>query len=102
MAKEGFEKLKENNTTNCLYPYILKILSEKRAHAYVLRKHIEEKFGFRTGSVTAYKVLYLMKKDGMVEKTDYDRKKVYRITNKGKKELKKVLGFYKGQIKLLE
>ena len=101
MVKEGFEKLNKNNTIDCLYPYILKILSDKPVHAYVLRKEIEKRFGFRPGSVTAYKVLYLLKKEGLVEKTQKDRIKVYTITQKGRKELERVVGFYKRQIKLL-
>ena len=101
MRRESFEKLKENNTIDCLYPYILRILSEKPTHAYVLRKDIEKKFGFRVGPVTAYKVLYLLKKEGLVEKTQKGRTKVYRLTSEGEKELQNVLEFYRERIKLL-
>ena len=102
MHKEGFEKLVRNNTLDCLYPYILKILSEKPTHAYVLRKKIEDEFGFRPGNVTAYRVLYSLKKEGLVNKTDNGRIKVYKVTSKGKKELERVLEFYMKQIKVLE
>jgi len=101
MVKEGFNKLRKNNTTDCLYPYILKILSETPTHAYVLRKKIEKRFGFMPGNVTCYRVLYMLKKQGLVEKTKKDRIKIYRITRKGKKELHKVLDFYRKQVRIL-
>jgi len=101
MHKEGFEKLQKNNTVNCLYPYILRILSERPAHAYILRKEIEKRFGFRPGNVTAYRVLYSLKKEGLVEKTQKGRTKVYRLTSEGEKELQNVLEFYKETIRLL-
>lgn len=101
MAKEGLDKLKKNNTVDCLYPYILKILSEKPVHAYILRGKIEKRFGFKPGNVTAYRVLYLLKKQGLVEKTKKDRIKIYKVTRKGKNELKKAAEFYRNQIKFL-
>ena len=101
MPSEAFEKIKENNTLNCLYPYILKILSETPIHAYLLRKLIEKKFGFKPGNVTAYKVLYDLKRQGLVKKTQSDRTKVYSITPKGRAEMRKVVEFYRKQIKLL-
>ena len=82
--------------------YILKILSEKPAHAYLLRKEVERLFGFRPGPVTAYKVLYDLKRDGLVEKRLEGRVKIYKITQKGRKELEKIIDFYRGQIKLLQ
>ena len=101
MVKEGFERLKLNNTIECLYPYILKIISDKPTHAYTLRKEIKNRFGFIVGPVTAYKILYLLKKEGLVEKTEKDRIKIYRVTGKGKKELERVLEFYRNQLKVL-
>ena len=102
MAKEGFEKLRKNNTIDCLYPYILKILSEKPVHAYILRKEIEKRFSFRPGSVTAYRVLYLLKKSGLVKKTQNGRTKIYTITQKGKQELKNAVNFYRDLASSLE
>ncbi len=101
MPKGGFERLRINNTVECLYPYILKIISGSPTHAYTLRTAIEKRFGFKVGPVTCYKVLYLLKNQGLVEKTKDGRKKIYRITQKGKNELQKVLDFYKKQAKIL-
>lgn len=89
-----FERLKELNTKDCLWIYILKILQNKDSHAYTIRQEIQERFGFRPGIMTAYKVLYLLHKDGFVTQSPTGRKKIYSITPKGQKELKKAVGFY--------
>ena len=96
------KKLLRNNTYDCLWPYILRILKERPSHAYVLRKEIERRFGFKPGNVTAYLVLYSLKKKGYVEKKRVGRKQVYSITTKGKELLKKAIGFYSERSKMLK
>jgi len=89
-----FSRLKQLNTKDCLWIYILKILTEKPTHAYSIRKEIQERFGFKPGIMTAYKVLYLLNRGGFVKKSEEGRKKIYTITEKGRKELKKAASFY--------
>jgi DNA-binding PadR family transcriptional regulator len=95
-----FSKLERNNTYDCLWPYILRILRERPMHAYVLRAEIERRFGFRPGNVTAYRVLYSLKKRGYVEKRKEGMKQVYTITKKGRSLLKQAAGFYAGRAKM--
>jgi DNA-binding PadR family transcriptional regulator len=95
------DKLERNNTYDCLWPYILRILREKPAHAYILRDEIEQRFGFRPGNVTAYRVLYSLKKRGYVEKRKEGMKQVYTITQKGRSLLKQAVKFYSGRAKML-
>ena len=94
-------KLKKNNTYECLWPYILRILKEKPSHAYVLREEIKKRFGFKPGNVTAYFVLYSLRKKGYVEKRKEGRKQVYSITKKGEYLLRKSVEFYKERARLL-
>ena len=94
-------RLKELNTRECLWVYILRILSEKPTHAYTLRREIEKRFGFRPGTMTAYKVLYLLGRSGYVTKQEKGRIKVYTITPKGKDALKEAVGFYNNMSKRL-
>jgi DNA-binding PadR family transcriptional regulator len=96
------ERLKELNTKECLWIYILKLLTENPMHAYALRKQVYERFGFRPGTVTAYKVLYLLKRGGLVDKKSSGRQKVYFITTEGSKALKEAIAFYMERVKLLE
>jgi len=92
---DPLNRLKELNTRDCLWIYVLKILADDKAHAYRLRKDIQEQFGFLPGIMTAYKVLYLLKKEGYVRTTREGRKKIYAISPKGRAELKKAACFYR-------
>jgi DNA-binding PadR family transcriptional regulator len=96
------KRLVELNTKECLWIYILKLLTEKPMHAYAIRSLIEERFGFRPGTVTAYKVLYLLNRSGLVDKSTNGRQKIYSITQGGSDSLKKAISYYKERVKLLE
>jgi len=87
-------KLIGNNTTECLWPYILSIIKNRPCHAYILRKSIQQKFGFTPGTVTAYRVLYSLKKEGLVSIRKDGRKRVYTITPEGKKALREAKEYY--------
>jgi len=95
------ERLEKNNTTNCLWPYILRVLADNPVHAYQLREQVKERFGFRCGRVSAYHVIYKLTKGGMVSKKQEGRKVVYSITPKGRELLKKAAGFYSSRARML-
>ncbi|MBI4020727.1 MAG: helix-turn-helix transcriptional regulator [Candidatus Aenigmarchaeota archaeon] len=95
------ERLAALNTTDCLWIYILRILRDQDMHAYAVRNEIEKRFGFRSGIMTAYKVLYLLHRDGYVRKATRGRRKVYAITPSGRAELRKAATFYRGLEKKL-
>lgn len=88
------KRITRSNTTNCLWPYILRILRDGPSHAYVLREEIEKRFGFRVGRITSYKVLYSLTRKGYVKKREEGRKQVYTITPKGKELLRDGRKFY--------
>ncbi|MBU0953362.1 MAG: PadR family transcriptional regulator [Nanoarchaeota archaeon] len=95
------DRLRKLNTTDCLWVYVLRILKDGPTHAYTIRATIEQRYGFRPGTMTAYKVLYLLEKDGFVKKTVQGRKRVYSLTEKGKGELQRARSFYKDLVKRL-
>lgn len=95
------KKLKRNNTKDCLWPYLLRILRDGPKHAYVLREEVKKRFGFMPGNVTAYMVLYSLRKNGYVEKNKEGRKVVYHMTPKGENLLKEAVGFYSERAKIL-
>jgi len=98
---QEIERLDKNNTIKCIWPYILKIISEEPIHAYQLRSKMEERFGFRCGRVTAYHALYKLKARRFVSEKHEGRKIIYSITEKGREALKKAVDFYKQRVKLL-
>jgi len=56
---------------------------------------IEKEFGFKPGRITPYRALYRLEEDGFVKSEMEERRRVYKITDKGKKELEKAKVFYK-------
>ncbi|UCD02614.1 MAG: PadR family transcriptional regulator [Candidatus Aenigmatarchaeota archaeon] len=101
MVRKVLKRLEDLNTKGCLWMYILRILSDRPVHAYTLRREIERRFGFRPGTVTAYRVLYSLTSGGFVTKKSEGRRKVYRITGKGRDELREAVRFYKKQVSVL-
>jgi len=96
------KRLKKLNTTDCLWVYVLRILRDGSVHAYALRKSIYKRFGFMPGTVTAYKVLYLLNRGGLVRKKQSGRHVVYSITGKGEKSLREAVDFYSERAKVLK
>jgi DNA-binding PadR family transcriptional regulator len=92
------KRLKRLNTKESLWIYAISLLKDGPRHAYALKKEIEEKFGFGTGNVTVYKVLYLLSRRGYVTKQKKDRKVIYSVTEKGIKALDEAKEFYKKQV----
>jgi len=101
LIDKPIKRLARLNTKECLWPYILKILSEKPTHAYILREKIQKRFNFLPGQVTSYTTLYSLKKQGFVSKEKKDRLVIYKITVKGKEALRQAQNFYKDIYKRL-
>ncbi len=95
------ERLTKLNTRESLWLYVISILKDKPMHAYALKKEIETKFGFQTGNMTVYKVLYLLSKGEYVTKQKKDRRVIYSVTEKGVDTLDGAKEFYKKQIERL-
>ena len=89
-AKESreIERLKRKLGIELLWIYLLSMLKKKPSHAYVLRKEIEEKFGFLPGNVSVYVVLYKLEGRNFVSVKHEGNRAVYSITAKGKELLK--------------
>lgn len=88
------QRLEQKLGVEVLWPFLLSILQKEPCHAYVLRKKIEQRFGFLPGNVTAYVVLYKLEERGYVKAHPEGNKKIYSITDKGKtllEEAKKLL-----------
>jgi len=96
------ERLAQLNTKDNLWVYVLSLLKEKDVYAWEILKLIEQKFGFKPGRITPYRVLYGLEENGFVKSKMKDRRRVYKITNKGEKEFQKALDFYKNLLNNLK
>jgi PadR family transcriptional regulator PadR len=87
------DRLLNSVTKDNLWFYILSLLSKKDMYPYEIRKEVNKIFGFKPGVVTAYYVLYKLENDGFVKsgkkiKLIGPERKYYKITKKGRTELK--------------
>ncbi|MDD4409478.1 MAG: helix-turn-helix transcriptional regulator [Candidatus Pacebacteria bacterium] len=93
------ERLQKLNTKENLWIYVLKTVKDNPHHGWEFPILIENQFGFKPGTITPYRVLYSLEAEGLVESAFDDRRRVYRITEKGKQELENVKAFYEDLIK---
>lgn len=94
--REPIERLEKKVQRENLWFFILCLLEKRDMYGNELRNSIKERFGFVSGSVTAYKVLYLLENGGYVKQvSNKNRKKYYRITDSGKSQLEKARKFFK-------
>lgn len=89
------QHLKKSNTTDNLWLYILALLEKQALYGWEIPALIEQKFGFRPGKITPYRVFYRLQLEGFVKSALRDRRRTYEITVKGKEELKKGKEYYK-------
>jgi DNA-binding PadR family transcriptional regulator len=95
-------RLREKITTDNLWLYILSLLKKKDMYGYELREAVESSYGFRPGNVTAYRVLYALKRKALVKTIEKKQKrKYYSITQKGKAELEKGKSILKNTLESL-
>lgn len=99
LHSKELERLRRKLGIELLWIYLLSMLKKNPSHAYVLRKEVEEKFGFLPGNVSVYVVLYKLEKHGFVSAKQDRNRSVYSITSRGKellkeakKELKNTMG----------
>ena len=97
--EEAYQRLVQKLTKENLWLYILSLLHEGPKYGYEIRGEVKKRFGFEPGRVTSYRVLYTLKKDGLVTvKTEEPSKegparKYYTITQKGEKMLNEAEAF---------
>jgi len=90
------QRLEKSNTKENLWLYILAILDKQPLYGWEIPNLIEQKFGFRPGKITPYRVFYRLESDGFVISRTESRRRIYQITEKGQKEIAKARAFYKG------
>lgn len=95
----AYERLIRKTTSENLWLYILSSLKEKPRYGYELREEIRRRFGFEPGEVSAYVVIYALRRDGHIAvrrespgKTGSPRK-YYSLTASGEALLKKAQAY---------
>lgn len=81
------KRLKEKVEKENLWIFILSSLKSGKRCGKELKEMVEGRFGFLTGKVTAYKVLYLLESGGYVKSSRSGKMVYYEITKSGRMEL---------------
>jgi len=91
----AYRRLVRKTSKENLWLYVLSALRERPRYAYELRNEIQKRFGFKPGEVTAYVVIYALKRDGYVAVRSQSpgkrgpSRKYYCLTSKGESLLEK-------------
>ncbi len=80
-------RLKRKTGVENLWLYVLAELSRSDCYPYEVAKAIESDFGFNPGKVLPYVVLSKLESEGFVESYWSERRRYYRLTDKGRKLL---------------
>jgi len=91
-------RLKDKVQKENLWFFILVLLSANERYGFELRKLMNEEFGFWSGNVTAYRVLYDLEKSKLVKAETRNRRRYYRITELGRQELVEARMFLRGLV----
>jgi len=104
---KAFLRLEKNLTIDLLWIWILKLLRTGPKYAYQLKQEITDQFGFSPATVTNYTILYLLEREGLVEKTEMinnveriDRK-YYVITELGEEVMNEAESYLSDVYKML-
>ncbi len=90
------DRLRDKVQKENLWFFILVLLSQEERYGFELRRLIKERFGFWSGNVTAYRVLYDLERAKLVRAEVKERRKYYAITEGGRRELEAARSFIEG------
>ncbi|MDG7007975.1 MAG: helix-turn-helix transcriptional regulator [Nitrososphaerota archaeon] len=93
------DRLKRKVQKENLWFFILVLLSQKERYGFELRDLINDRFGFWSGNVTAYRVLYDLEKAKLVRAEMKERRRYYRITDQGRAEMEEAKAYLEGLLK---
>ncbi|MFH1822037.1 MAG: PadR family transcriptional regulator [Methanobacteriota archaeon] len=92
-------RIKKKTTAEMIWPYFLKLLKNRPMYGYELRQETQKQFGWKPPTVTAYMVLYSLKRGGYVtmswkEQRGKPARKYYKITKKGEDLLGEAIKYF--------
>jgi len=91
LEKEILKGLQERLVKSFLDELILAELSEHPRSGYDIIAFVHKKFHLLLSSGTVYSTLYAMERDGLIQGSWAQRKRVYSLTDTGKKAIQAIL-----------
>jgi len=84
------EKLRRRAIKNFMDILVLTEINKDSLSGYDAIAHIHKKFGILVSSGTVYSLLYSLERDGLIKGEWNQRKRVYKLTEKGEQNIKVV------------
>jgi DNA-binding PadR family transcriptional regulator len=85
------KKIHERIIKNFMDTIIMGELRNGPISGYDVISYVHNKFGFLASSGTVYSLLYSLERNGLVEGAWIERKRVYKLTNKGAQTIETIL-----------
>jgi DNA-binding PadR family transcriptional regulator len=85
------KKMHERVIKNFMDTIILTELQNGAISGYDVIDYIHTKFGFLVSSGTVYSLLYSLERNGLVEGVWIERKRIYKLTEKGARTIQTIL-----------
>ena len=85
------KKMHERVIKSFMDTIIMAELQNDAISGYDIISFIRNKFGFLVSSGTVYSLLYSLERNGLVEGTWIERKRVYKLTEKGGRTIQTIL-----------
>lgn len=90
------KRLRRHLTIENLWLYILSIIKrDGECYAYTLPERIEKDFYFRPSRVMVYIVLHMLEGEGLISGEQKERRKYYKLTEKGKGTLAEARKYFR-------
>ena len=92
IRKQNSQKMHERIIKNFMDIIIMTELRNSSLSGYDVISYIHNKFNLLVSSGTVYSLLYSLERNGLVEGVWEERKRVYKLTQKGEKTINTLLG----------
>lgn len=90
------KRLRRHLTIENLWLYILSIIKrDGECYAYTLPEQIEKDFYFRPSRVMVYIVLHMLEGEGLIKSEQKERRKYYKLTERGRETLSEAKKYFK-------
>ena len=87
---KAVEKLRKQTVKSIMDIIVLTELQNSSMSGYDVMGYIHNKFGVLLSSGTIYGHLYTLERDGLIRGIDDKKKRIYKLTQKGRQTLKEV------------
>ncbi|MCI4436019.1 MAG: PadR family transcriptional regulator [Ignisphaera sp.] len=104
MESRALARLRRKITVEVLWLYVAKVLarSNNPLRAYEIIKALREEMGLKVSTITAYRVIYRMSGEGLLEVIKVGGENLYKLSDRGREEFNKAVELLETIVKMLK